>query len=125
MYKQYKNDIQFVVVYIKEAHAIDSRSPRQTKEMIEDPISLVERTAVAKVCLTKMQLRPIPAVVDRLDDKVNAAYRGWPDRMFLVGRDGKMSYSGGRGPFGFSTEDLTKAIDKEIAKNKQAKVEKK
>ena len=123
MYEQYKDDVQFVVVYIREAHAIDSRSPGQTKEMIEDPITLLERAAVARICLTKMELRPIPAVVDRLDDKVNTAYRGWPDRMFLVGKDGKMAYSGGRGPFGFSTEDLTKAIDKEIAKNKQTKLE--
>ncbi len=124
MYEQYKGDVEFLVVYIREAHAIDSRSPMQTKEMIEDPINLIERTAVAKICLTKMELRPIPAVVDRLDDKTNSAYKGWPDRMFLVGRDGKMAYSGGRGPFGFSTEDLTKAIDKEIAKNKQSKLEK-
>ena len=66
MYEQYKNDVQFVVVYIREAHAIDSRSPMQTKEMVEDPINLIERTAVAKVCLTKLELRPIPAVVDQI-----------------------------------------------------------
>jgi hypothetical protein len=124
MYEQYKNDVQFVVVYIREAHAIDSRSPMQTKEMIEDPITLIERASVAKVCLTKMELRPIPAVVDRLDDKTNQAYKGWPDRLFLVGKNGKMAYSGGRGPFGFSTEDLTKAIDAELAKSKPAKVQK-
>ena len=121
MFEEYKNDVEFVVVYIREAHAIDSRSPMQTKEMIEDPINLIERTSVAKICVTKMKLRPIPAVVDRLDDKVNKAYKGWPDRMFLVGKDGKMAYSGGRGPFGFSTEELTAAIDKELAANKASK----
>lgn len=123
MYEQYKDDVQFVVVYIREAHAIDSRSPMQTKEMIEDPINLIERTSVAKVCMTKMELRPIPAVVDRLDDKTNQAYKGWPDRMFLVGKDGKMAYSGGRGPFGFTPDDLMKAIDAELAKTKTGQVQ--
>ncbi len=108
------------MVYIREAHAIDSRSPGQTAEMIEDPINIAERTSVAKVCLTKLELRPIPAVVDRLDDLANKAYKGWPDRLFLVGKDGKMAYSGGRGPWGFSTEELTKAIDAQLAKIKQA-----
>ena len=115
MFEEYKGEVEFLVVYIREAHAIDSRSPMRTAEMIEDPINLIERTTVAKTCMTKMELRPIPAVVDRLDDKVNSAYKGWPDRLFLVGKDGKMAYSGGRGPFGFSTQDLTSAIDKELA----------
>jgi hypothetical protein len=72
--------------------------------------------------MTKLELRPIPAVVDRLDDKVNQAYRGWPDRLFLVGLDGKMAYSGSRGPFGFAPDELAAAIDKELAKTRQAKV---
>ena len=110
------------MVYIREAHPIDSaRMPRYGEEMIEDPINLAERNAVAKICMTKMELRPIPAVVDRIDDKVNKAYSGWPDRLFLVGKDGKMAYSGGRGPRGFVPEQLARAIETEVAKNKAQK----
>ena len=110
------------MVYIREAHAIDSRSPMATPEMIEDPINDIERNKVAKICMTKMELRPIPAIVDHVDDKVASAYQGRPDRLFLVGKDGKMAYSGGRGPFGFSTDELSDAIAKELAKIKsQAK----
>ena len=68
--------------------------------------------------MTKMALKPMRAVVDGVDDKVGRAWSGHPDRLFLVGKDGKIAYSGGRGPFGFSTEDLAGAIEKELAKSK-------
>lgn len=60
----------------------------------------------------------IPAVLDRIDNKVNDTYKGWPDRLFLVGRDGKMAFSGGRGPGGFIIADLDAAIRKELGQKK-------
>jgi hypothetical protein len=96
--------------------------PMYGEEMIEDPINDAERAAVARLCMTKMALRPIPAVIDRIDDKVNNAYRGRPVRLFLVGKDGKMAYSGGQGPSGFRPNELRDAIEKELARIKdQAK----
>lgn len=82
--------------------------------MVEDPITDEERTAVASTCVKELKLDMIPAVIDRMDDRVNKAYQGHPDRLFLVGRDGKMAYSGGRGPRGFKTEELEAAIKKEL-----------
>ena len=122
LYETYKGDVEFLIVYIREAHPIDSlRMPMYGEEMIEDPVNDLERTKVAAVCMTKMELRPIPAVVDRIDDRANNAYRGWPDRLFLVGKDGKMAFSGGRGPGGFIPEQLARAIETEVAKNKAQK----
>ena len=101
------------MVYIREAHAIDG--PRASYGvLIEDPISDAERAGVARVCMTKMELRPMPAVVDRIDDKVGAAYSAWPDRMYLVGKDGKIVYAGGRGSRGFIPDELADAIAKEL-----------
>ncbi len=82
--------------------------------LVEDPTNLNERLRVAKTCMTKLALEPIPAVVDRLDDKTNKAYSGWPDRLYLVGKDGKLAYAGGRGPFGFKPEQLEAAIRQEL-----------
>ena len=111
--------MEFLIVYIREAHPIDSlRMPMYDEEMIEDPINDLERSTVAKVCMAKMALRPIPAVLDRVDDKANKAYSGWPDRLFLVGRDGRIAYAGGRGPGGFLPNQLEDAIQKELAKIK-------
>jgi hypothetical protein len=103
------------VVYIREAHAIDGRSPSYGV-LVEDPITDAERAGVAKVCMTKMALKPMRAVVDGVDDKVARAWSGHPDRLFLVGKDGKIAYSGGRGPRGFDPEELADAIQTELAK---------
>ena len=83
--------------------------------MIEDPIDLDERSAVASQCMTDLDM-PMPAIVDRLDDEVNRAYGAWPDRLYLVGRDGKIAYAGGQGPFLFSADELERAIEAEQKK---------
>jgi type I thyroxine 5'-deiodinase len=105
-------------VYIREAHAIDSRSPLGGNGMpiVEDPVSLSERNAVATVCMTKLALEPMPALVDNMDDEVNKAYSAWPDRLYLVGIDGTIAYHGGPGPFGFKPDELEAAIKKELGR---------
>ena len=108
--------MQFFVVYIREAHALDSRSPMGGGGMpiVEDPISLRERQGVAQVCMSKLALEGMPALVDDMDDTANNAYAAWPDRLYLVGKDGNVAYHGGRGPFGFKPDELEEAIQKEL-----------
>ena len=79
---------------------------------------------MARVCMAKMELKPIPAVVDGMDNKIGQAYAGHPDRMFLVGRDGKIAYAGGRGPRGFRPEELADAIKVELKKKNKQQVKK-
>ena len=81
--------------------------------IVEDPNSLAEREAVAEVCMTKLALDPMPALVDGIDDAVNQAYAAWPDRLYLVGRDGNIAFHGFEGPMGFDTEALAEAIRSE------------
>jgi len=118
MWEQYGDDVQFFVVYIREAHAIDSRSPMGGGGMpiVEDPVHLWERKGVAKVCLTKLSLEPMPMLVDDMQDTANKAYDAAPDRIYLVGRDGRIAYHGGPGPFAFSTDELEQAIQDELAR---------
>ena len=54
-------------------------------------------------------------VVDGLDDELARAYGGWPDRLYLIGRDGRIAYQGGEGPFGFKPEELEAAIERELS----------
>ena len=81
--------------------------------LIEDPIDSGERAEVAQQCVADLKL-PMPALIDDMEDSVNKAYLGWPDRLYLVGRDGKIAYAGGRGPFFFSTNGLKAAIEAEL-----------
>jgi type I thyroxine 5'-deiodinase len=116
MWEEYGDDVQFYVVYIREAHAIDSRSPMGGGGMpiVEDPLTLGERSAVAAVCMTKLALEPMPALVDDMNDTANDAYAAWPDRLYLVGRDGRIAYHGGPGPFFFTPDELEAAIREEL-----------
>ncbi len=82
--------------------------------IVEDPVTLLERNAVAGVCMTRMALEPMPALVDDMDDFASKAYSAFPDRMYLVGRDGNIAYRGGEGPFGFKPDELEDAIKKEL-----------
>jgi hypothetical protein len=97
---------------VREAHAIDSRSP-MARLLVEDPVTTDERQIIANNCVSKLNL-PMRAVLDRIDDKTGVAYSAWPDRLFLVGQDGKIAYAGGRGPFGFKPDELEDAIIEEM-----------
>ncbi len=82
---------------------------------IEDPTSEAERHAIAEMCTSELELT-MPAVVDRIDDEVSIAYHGWPERLYLVGKDGKIAYAGGPGPFQFEPDELERAIRKAVRK---------
>ena len=53
-------------------------------------------------------------VVDGVDNAVASAYGGWPDRLYLVGRDGRIAFQGDEGPFGFKPDELERAIEQEL-----------
>lgn len=82
--------------------------------IVEDPETEGERVQVAAVCMTKLALEPMPALIDGIDDAVNQAYAAWPDRLYLVGTDGKLAFAGGPGPFGFEPDELEDAIRAEL-----------
>ena len=107
------------MVYINEAHAIDSRSPMGGDGMplVEDPVTQAERNEVAAVCVTKLSLEPIPVLVDDMKNTASGAYEAWPDRLFLIGKDGKVAYKGGPGPFMFRPDELDRAIREALVKS--------
>ncbi len=41
---------------------------------------------------------------------VEKMYTGWPDRLVLIGADGRVLYISGAGPFGFRPAELERAI---------------
>lgn len=105
------------MVYIREAHALDGRAPLGggADPIVEDPMTLIERQRVAKTCMSRLAMEPMPALVDDVDDAVNEDYEAWPDRLYLVGGDGRIAYRGGPGPFGFAPSELEAAIKRELA----------
>jgi hypothetical protein len=68
---------------------------------IKDPTTFDERLKLAHKACTALNIK-IPCLVDTMDDTVNKAYAGWPDRVYVVGADGKIAVAGGQGPQGFA-----------------------
>jgi hypothetical protein len=52
----------------------------------------------------------MPAVVDAFDNPTDAAYSGWPDRLYVIARDGRIAYKSDPGPFGFKPADMERAL---------------
>ena len=117
MWERYRDRVEFLVVYIKEAHPEDGwvePTNRRSDIRVVDPTSEEERAAVAQTCAVRMQIR-IPVAIDGVDNRVASAYGGWPDRLYLVGRDGRVAFQGGEGPFGFKPAELEAAIKRELS----------
>ena len=73
------------------------------------PKSEEERTKIAKQCCSTLEIT-MPLLVDTLDDRVGHAYSGMPDRLYVIDRHGRVSYQGGRGPFGFKVGEMEQAL---------------
>ena len=101
-------------IYCREAHAIDSDRPTQIAQ-VEQPLTLDERREVAAKFLKETPI-PFTSLLDTIDDKASKAYVALPDRLYLVGQDGKIAYAGGRGPRGFRPNELEDAIGAELTK---------
>src|SRR2546427_11701049 len=112
MYARHGDRVEFLVVYIKEAHPEDGwveATNRRSGIRVFDPTNEEERAAVAQTCAVRMRIR-IPVVVDGVDNRVASAYGGWPDRLYLIGRNGRIALQGGEGPFGFKPDELERAL---------------
>ena len=48
----------------------------------------------------------IPAVIDGMEDRAEAAYTGWPERLYVVARGGRIVYKSAPGPFGFHPSEM-------------------
>jgi type I thyroxine 5'-deiodinase len=104
--------VAFFVIYIGEAHPSDLwQVPNNLKDQVilRSPASEEERMAVADLCVTKLAIE-VPALVDHFDDATERAYTGWPERLYLVDRDGRVAYKSLPGPFGFKLGDLEAAL---------------
>ena len=78
--------MEFVVVYITEAHPSDvwqMESNIKDKVVFASPQNEDERASVAGTCVRKLGIK-IPAVLDEFGNSTEAAYTGWPDRMYLI-----------------------------------------
>ena len=112
MAERHKGRVAFLLIYVREAHPIDGRQVQQNLRdgaLLTTAKTQAEKDGHADVCIRKLDIR-FPTLVDKMDNKVELAYSGWPDRLYLVGPDGRVAYKSGPGPAGFIPAELETAI---------------
>jgi hypothetical protein len=118
LYQTYKNQVEFYLVYIREAHPdsvllteLDDGS-KVLKKIVQTE-KVEDRKEAAHLCTQTLNLT-MPTLIDSDDNRANKAYAGWPDRLYVVGSDGKIAYQGGPGPGGFRPQELEAWLKKNI-----------
>ena len=81
------------------------------KVVFASPKNAEERALVAGSCVRKLGIK-FPAVLDEFGNSTERAYTGWPDRLYLIDKGGRVAYKSKPGPFGFKPDDLRAALAK-------------
>ena len=112
MFEQYRDRVAFYVVYIQEAHPTDLWQMAVNVRdgvLFRSPRTDNERTETASACVRNLGIR-IPALLDGIENRTERAYTAWPDRLYLIGRDGQILFKTRPGPYGFSSHALEEAL---------------
>lgn len=109
--------MEFLLVYIQEAHPADGWSIEVNPKLryVREPETAVQRFQVANSCVTDLDIQ-MPCLIDDMQNSTMQAYNALPDRLYLVGKDGRIAWKGRHGPWGFVPEELEAAIEIELAK---------
>lgn len=113
LYRDYKDKVEFFVVYIQEAHAADAwqmASNIRDNVVFASPRSYEERGELAGACVRKLGIE-MPALVDGFDNTVETAYTGWPDRLYVIDKAGRIAFKSDPGPFGFKPDQVRKVLE--------------
>jgi hypothetical protein len=113
LYASYNDYIEFLIVYVREAHPEMLRQGNQTG-IVGRPKTFDERIILATACVAKYKFT-IPMVIDGMDGKVNSDYQAAPVRVTVTDIDGKVAFYAGRGPFDFKLPPVERTLKKLIA----------
>ena len=114
LFEEHGATTEFFMVYIREAHPSDAwqiSSNERDQVIHSSPTTDEERCDLAQTCTDKIGCT-FPALVDGLDNAVDDIYTGWPERIYVIGRDGRIRYKSAPGPFGFEPEELGAELER-------------
>jgi hypothetical protein len=113
IYHRFRDRMAFFVVYVQEAHPTDGwqvDSNVQEGVLYRQHQTFDEREAVANACSLDLRI-PLPILVEEMDNGVDEAYGAAPERLYVIGADGRVAYQGGAGPHFFDLDAWEQAIE--------------
>ena len=117
MYRRYKDQADFKLVYVREAHPDDgwqTESNRRAGIVYRSPTNDVERARIASDCVRSLGIT-FPCLVDDMQDTAQKTFRAWPARAGIVGADGRIVYMGAPGPRGVDPDAIETALKRVLA----------
>jgi hypothetical protein len=113
IFNRWKNHVNFVTVYLREAHLVGEQAATETNVkagfLLKQPDTFAERCAVAQQCIDTLSIQS-PLVVDEIDNRVGRAYAAFPDRLYVVDREGRIAFQGGPGPYAYNPEEMEQSL---------------
>ena len=113
IYGKYRDRAEFLVIYVQEAHPTDGwQTDSNVAEgvMFRQHQSYEEREEVAQTCSLDLHMS-IPVLVEEMNNGTDEAYGAAPERLYVIGADGKVAYKGGAGPHFFDLDEWEQAIE--------------
>lgn len=108
IYNDYKEHADFLTIYVREAHPTDEWQMKSNVEQdvcYAQPKTLAQRLTIAND-FTKRFKYTVPFGVDDMSNAAEAAYSAWPERLYVIDENGRISYRGGMGPFNYDPKEV-------------------
>jgi tetratricopeptide (TPR) repeat protein len=124
LYPEYKNQIPFYLIYIREAHSTDLwASTRNQREgvALEPAANMGERQDHATMCVRKLHIE-FPTLLDNLDGSAEKVYAAWPSKAYVVDKRGKILFSTGLSEQDFHPSELEAALRRAATPVKESRL---
>ncbi len=112
IYDMLNGPIEFLGVYIREAHTIDGRQAGPNVDdriLYNKPTTSDERANIARNCITHLGPN-FRLVIDDLDDSTEGIYKALPLRLYIIDKNGLVNFRSGPGPHFFDPEEWYVAL---------------
>lgn len=110
-YERYKDEVDFYLVYIKEAHPEDQWRISDNiplGDRVLAPRNLAQRLDLADACAERLDIQ-MPVLVDDMSDAAAADYLAFPTRLCIVSPSGRTAYAGL--PLEFNGKAITATLE--------------
>jgi hypothetical protein len=107
MYEKHRERVEFLVVYVKEAHPEDGWQIGINHDqcvVYQQPTSMDERAVIAADFIARHQVT-IPVAIDDMENTACDRYAGSPERLYIIDEQGVVMHRSPEGPFQMDAVD--------------------
>ena len=93
LYSKYKDLINFVAIYIEEAHSNDEWPIRTEEKLkIDQHKTIDDRINASKILIDQYDFNKIPLYIDSMENTFSSRYCAWPLRMILINNNNEIEW---------------------------------